>query len=206
MPSDPTSWLSLLGALLGAASVGTVTGALVTTYGGRGRERREARSKAMESLGRIETARGRKPIGNGAYYDRSDFAELNSRCLVAGVPRSVITVYEDVCHAHARLQTPDPGHREPLVFTAFLSGFYLSDQAARLIQNAMWHPHRSRLLRRWRLRRLRSQASDLFGDAWKSGIFESTYQEWRRLSGTGRRFRLIRRAVPKPEAVSDFTR
>ena len=45
-----TDWAVVAPAILGAIGVGTFAGAVVTTYGGRGRERREARSKALGGL------------------------------------------------------------------------------------------------------------------------------------------------------------
>jgi hypothetical protein len=47
-----TDWAVLGPALAAAVGIGTITGAVITTYGGRGRERRKARSKALASLER----------------------------------------------------------------------------------------------------------------------------------------------------------
>ena len=207
MSAGSTSWLPLAAAVLGAVGFGTVTGSVITTYGGRARERRKARSKVMSSLERFETGRAARPLRDGIEFDRTTFAELNSRCIIAGVPRNLVALYQEICQAHSRLQAADEEHREPLVIAHIMGGFYLSDQAARLIQNALLHPFRSRLLRWWRFRRLQRKAADFFSDTWRWDSFESLYHDWHRLSGRSnrsirfQRIRAIFRLLPTQGAA-----
>src|ERR1035437_6349200 len=73
--------------LLGALGAGGVIGTVITTYGGKSRERRHARSDVIACLLPIEIERRSKPVGEGLQFDEVDFAALEVKCMIAGVPR-----------------------------------------------------------------------------------------------------------------------
>jgi hypothetical protein len=83
MSGVATGWLPLVFTTLGGGAVGS----LIASYGSQARERRAARSEAMAFLQRFEIARGRKPGIGGNDFDDNDIAELETRCLLAGMPR-----------------------------------------------------------------------------------------------------------------------
>jgi hypothetical protein len=97
-----TDWVALIPAIIGAVGIGTVAGAVISTYGGRGRERREIRSNALASLEKIEITRRTLLLPEGPYYDLTEFSKLSAVCMIAGVPRSVIRLYDQVSYASRR--------------------------------------------------------------------------------------------------------
>ena len=93
--------------IAGSFGVGAILSAVVTTYGGKGRERRRARSKALARLMKIEVTRRTLPLAEGTYYDMATFARLASACMIAGVPRPVVILYDEICEVSRRFTVRD---------------------------------------------------------------------------------------------------
>jgi hypothetical protein len=89
--------------VLGAFGFGTAAAAVITTYGGRGRERRTVRSRALDCLEEIEIKRRVHPLGGSASYERKAFTALCAKCMIAGMLRHVVSVYDHVCEADSSL-------------------------------------------------------------------------------------------------------
>jgi hypothetical protein len=158
MSGAVTGWLPLVFTTLGGGAVGS----LIASYGSQARERRAARSEAMAFLQRFEITRGRKPaIDND--FDDSDLAELETRCLLAGMPRYLVDLYKQVNESgryrgYAKagsspiaelIADPAIDEMEDLVRHELISS------AAGLLASAVWHPWLTAPSRRWRAQRLR---------------------------------------------------
>jgi hypothetical protein len=200
-----TDWAVAVPAIVGAI-VGTVAGAIITTYGGHGRERREARSNALANLQKIEVDRRKLPLVEGTYYDLVAFAELGAACMIAGVPRSVIAAYDQICNAGRRFTVPiTSGSVGTVSFGAAMASFWLGNEAARLMGDALWHPRLMFLSHWWRVRLLRRKAMVLYGDFWQGALTRVSYQNWlkaERASWTARRaaLRAAKSALPGEES------
>lgn len=190
------------------AVTGTAAGAMITTYGGHGRERREARSNALASLQEIEVARRTIPLAEGTYYDLSAFAELIAASMIAGVPRPVITVYDQIGHASRRLtvpvKPPKPSVGRKTNWDAVTASVWLGNEAARLVGDALWHPRLMFVSHWWRVRRLRKKAMMLYGDFWQGSLTRATYRRWLTTHGGSRsarraRVRAAKGALPGEE-------
>jgi hypothetical protein len=187
-----TDWAVVAPAIIGAIGVGTFTGAVVTTYGGRGRERREARSKALGGLEEIEVTRRTLPLVDGTYYDLATFTRFGTVCMIAGVSRSVVATYDQICDASRRFTVSVPSGDGITAFDAAMASLWLSDEAARLIGDTLWHPRLMFLVRWWRVRRLRRKAMILYADFWQGRLTRATYRTW---MTRGRASRQERRAA-----------
>ena len=149
MSGVPVGWLPLVFTTLGGGAVGS----LIASYGSQARDRRAARSEAMAFLQRFEIARSRKPVIDGNDFDDNDLAELETRCLLAGIPRYLVDLYKQVNESGRyrgyRKADPAIGEVEDLVRHELIS------RAAGLLASAVWHPWLTAPSRRWRARRLR---------------------------------------------------
>lgn len=205
-----TDWAVLAPTIIGAIGVGTVAGAVVTTYGGRGRERREVRSKALAELEQIEVTRRTLPLAEGTYYDLSTFAKFGTACMIAGVPRSIVATYDQICNASRRFTlTGSNSDRRPS-FDAFMTSLWLGNEAAVLVRNALWHPRLMLLVRWWKVQRLRRKAKMLYTDFWQGSLTRATYRTWmksERRSIKARRsaIRAANGALPGEVAMSSST-
>jgi hypothetical protein len=160
MSSGASGWLPLVFTTLG----GGVVGSSITTYGAQGRARRQARSRAMTALEHIEAARLARPAGEGFAYDRQAFAELEARCMMAGVPRRPVYWYKSLSEAAAG-KDMDLG---PIMATIHLIGY-----PGQLIYQALWHPYLSkprRPFQLWRLRRAVSRATAMHQMEWLESV------------------------------------
>jgi hypothetical protein len=190
--TDGTNLAALLPTIIGGIGVGTVAGAFVTTYGGRGAEHRELRSKALAALEQIESRRlTTRPIGEGTYYESKAFAELKAVCMVAGVSPVVVSFYDEVCKASSKFTRHgfNSGPDQPsgqISFKALMSTLWLMDEAARLVRDSLWHPKLSLLIRPMRVRRLRSKAMLLYSSDWRGALTRRIYSDWVRAECDGR--------------------
>jgi hypothetical protein len=142
MSSIPSGWLPFLFTTLGAG----VVGAVITTYGAQRRIRRETRSRALETLERIEAARYARGVNEVFSHDHEAFAELEARCMVAGVPRRLVYWFNALSQAAA-------GTRMPLGPMAAI--FNLISYSAFLTRQSLWHPYLCKISQPFQLRRLR---------------------------------------------------
>jgi len=173
-----TDWAVAVPTIVGAI-VGTVAGAAITTYGGHGQQRRETRSNALASLQKIEVARRTLPLAEGTYYDLTAFAELIAASMIAGVPRPVIALYDQIGHASRRFTVRNtPESSSDRSFDAVMASVWLGNEAARLVGDALWHPRLLMLFRWWRVRLLRKKAMQLYGDFWQGTLTRATYRKW----------------------------
>jgi hypothetical protein len=174
-------WAVILPTIFASVTSGTVAGAIISTYGGHGRERREARSSALTCLQKIEVGRRTGSLAAGTPYDSKAFAELISASMIAGIPRSVTAVHDQIFHASHRLTTPvTPPISLALSLDnrdAVLASVWLSNESARLVGDALWHPRFS-VFHRWRARRLRKKAMMLYGGLWQPSLTRATYRKW----------------------------
>lgn len=185
-----TDWAVLVPSIVAAVGFGTVAGAVVTTYGGRGRERRETRSKALANLEEVEVRRRTLPLNEGPYYDYATFAKLSAECMIAGVPRSVLATYDQICYASRRYVGPAPlGGQGHASFDAAMASLWLTDEAAQLIRDTLWHPRLILPFHSWRTRRLRRKAMILYGDFWRGNLTRATYRTWIKAERNSRRDR-----------------
>src|SRR5215470_10284955 len=97
-----TDWTTLTLAIITGAGFGTVAGAAITTYGGRGQQRRELRSRALECLEQLEVIRtnisAEEAMRENNFSDRPEFRQVRVSCLLAGVPRPIMDTYEKICN------------------------------------------------------------------------------------------------------------
>src|ERR1022692_2293913 len=91
MTSTAATWAPII--FSGLAS-GTVA-AVVTTFGGQARARRKARTRILRRLGRLEVARSAafEHFEGGFGLDAELIADLEARCMLAGVPRFAVRTY-----------------------------------------------------------------------------------------------------------------
>jgi hypothetical protein len=162
MSSGPGGWLPLVLTTFG----GGVVGSAITTYGAQGRARRKARSRAMIALEHIEATRLARTVGEAFAYDRQAFAELEARCMMAGVPRQPVYWYKALSEGAAG-KDMDLG---PIVASVRLIGY-----PGQLIYQALWHPYLSKLRRPFQLRRLQrtiSRASKIHQMEWLESVHD----------------------------------
>jgi hypothetical protein len=164
--------------IAGAFGFGAVVAAVVTTYGGKGRERRRARSKALARLMKIEVTRRTLPLAEGTYYDMATFARLASACMIAGVPRPVVILYDEICEVSRRFTLRDDADRWHVDMLPVEASVVLADDAAQLLRDTLWRPVLTFPRRWWRTWRLRRKALRLYGDHWPSSLPQSVYREW----------------------------
>jgi hypothetical protein len=170
-------WTALLSAV-GGFGIGSIVAAAVTTYGGKGRQRRKARSKALTRLEKFEITRRTLPLAEGSYYDMGTFAALASTCMIAGVPRPVITLYGQVCEVGRRFTARDDPGGWHVSYKAVMASVSLTDDAAQLLRDTLWRPVLTFPRRSWRTWRLRRKALRLYGDFWPSTLPQNTYSTW----------------------------
>jgi hypothetical protein len=148
----PSGWLPIIVTTFGAG----IAGSLIATYGGQARARRKARSRVMATLLRLETARLNRPAHDVVDYSDVDMAELQARCVLAGVPNFTVRLYL-VTNEDRRYYDPS---WKPLPFEGSMRQaqdtlkFALISQSARLLAFTIWHPWLSIPVRRVRARRL----------------------------------------------------
>ncbi len=182
--ASATDWVTLAPAIAAAAGVGTIVGSAITTYGGRGREQREARSRALDCLEKLEVLRtgmSDEERLNSSFVDLPEFRQLRVSCMVARVPRSVVDTYGKICD-DARWRNLD--YASDRQVTAVVSAVLL-DRAARLVRDALYHARLARTVSWWRMKRLRSMAWELYGPGpdmaeWTTSL-PRLYRRWRQI-------------------------
>jgi len=203
MSGAVTGWLPLVFTTLGGGAVGS----LIASYGSQARERRAARSEAMAFLQRFEIARGRKPATDND-FDDSDLAELETRCLLAGMPRYLVDLYKQVNESgryrgYVKVKSSpiaeliaDPAIDE----MAAVVRSELISRTAGLLASAVWHPWLTAPSRRWRAQRLRRI---LFrtdpSAAWMQQNHRRVLREWESSLLKMRRERPWPRSMAQPE-------
>jgi hypothetical protein len=160
---------------------GSLAGSVVSTYGGKGRDRRKARSRALNCLEKLEIARRDHSDRPGTHYDREAFTALCAKCMIAGVPRSVVSVYDHICRAADRFAEPDAAGSGKTIDPE-----RLAEEAAVFLRDALWRPQATRISRRRRARKLDQDAGRCFGESWSA--------TWQPL--------LARRRAPRPASTS----
>src|SRR6266536_2367095 len=149
--ASATDWVTLAPAIAAAAGVGTIVGSAITTYGGRGREQREARSRALDCLEKLEVLRtgmSEEERINSSFVDLPEFRQVWVSCMVARVPRSVVDTYGKICD-DARWRNLD--YASDRQVTAVVSAVLL-DRAARLVRDALYHARLARTVSWWRMK------------------------------------------------------
>ncbi|WP_406387037.1 hypothetical protein [Streptomyces sp. NBC_00211] len=141
--------------LLGAGSVGGVVSQYVTAAP----DRRKARATAREAMAELERKRWASG-GDGERRELRDAAHaFESATMISGLPREVaqwyvrvITAsYNESLRSWKEQPLPEFGGGVPVVYMDAFAG------AADLVQFVLWHPQRSKLT--WRRRLKRSQAA-----------------------------------------------
>lgn len=168
MTSGPSGWLPVGIASGTSLLAGGSAGALISTYGGKGRERRKIRSKAMTALLELETKRHSQPMGDRLKNaDAEGIANLQARCMLAGVPYQLVELYAtaDKRWRHVPLPKTSPPDfaNDPQPWLEIMLAGEVLNHAARLLRQALWHPWLSKPTRRWRARKLKSTLDLVFG-------------------------------------------
>ena len=184
MSTNPAGWLPLI---ITSLTAGGAVGAVITTYGGKSRERRQARSEVIACLQRIEVARLSRPTKEGLLYVAADFAELETKCMIAGVPRELVFLYKTISERWAGL-TPSKGLGgqpidEKRALVEFLAAFAFIDRAAELLTEALWRPLLSRPLRNKRMRALDKMINEVSGRPMEMFSANTAYRNWRAVTG-----------------------
>jgi hypothetical protein len=140
MTSTAATWAPII--FSGLAS-GTVA-AVVTTFGGQARARRKARARILRCLRQLEVARRAafEHFEDGGFsLDAELIADLEARCMLAGVPRFAVRTYrlayESACMASSSTAEETWVEGRPSMFA--LTGSFM-DEAARHVAAAVWHP------------------------------------------------------------------
>jgi hypothetical protein len=188
MTSGPSGWLPI--AITSATSLfaGGSVGALITTYGGKGRERRKARSEAMTALLACEQARRSQQFGDRLTNpNREGIAQLQAMCLLACVPRDLVRMYQEADEQWRIVPFPPSilspqTHEEYLAWAEFQVAVEFIDRTADLLTHALWHPRRSALLRRLHVRKLRKMRYRVFRQGKPILSLYGWYRFWRALS------------------------
>ena len=174
-----TDWSILAPSIIAAAGFGTIAGAAITTYGGRGQQRREVRSRALDCLEHLEVIRSyistEEAMQGHEFSERLEARQMRVNCMLAGVPRRIIDTYEKICNDAWMGPCSDLGDR---VLTVMLP-----EGAARLVRDALYSPTLTRVTYRWRVKKLRYMAWNVYGPSpnvceWTS--LPRLYQAWRR--------------------------
>jgi hypothetical protein len=97
-------------------------------------------------------------------------------CMIAGVPRHVVNVYDHFCEVGSRFTAVDDPGGWHVSYNAVMASIWLTDEAARLVRDVVWSPRLTLATRRWRAWRLRQRAHRLYGDYWPSSLPQNTYQ------------------------------
>ena len=148
MSTGPTGWAPLIFTGLVTGGLGSVVGSIISTYGVNARIRREARSKVVECLTRIETERRSVPTGQEFHNSREHAKELELLCFIAGIRTRPSQTYRmvlvAVSGAHHFVRDGEMLYlvhngRAPTRTESEL-GNALIAQAAACLTQAIWHP------------------------------------------------------------------
>lgn len=180
MSDAPSGWLPFVVTTLGAGGAGS----LITTLGSQSRERRRVRSEALECLQRTETTRMAQPLSGEPYYDADRFAELQTKCLLAGVPRHVVTLYDDFASTAANrpLDLSQPVHIASTQTIGRLLIVKLIERVASIIIEFFWHPWLSRIFFSRKLRRIEQIFNEAFPNAPLQLDLETVYTTWQEIA------------------------
>jgi hypothetical protein len=167
-----------------ALVAGSSVGSFISTYGGKARERRIARSACIFALRSIETER-RTHMVTGRIVDKPGLAELEAKCMAAGVPRFLSALYRSASERFEGQKVPlaNQGAADVLKLSAYVVADNSIERAAELLISSLWHPWLSRLLRRRRLRELEKIVRHVSGRGTYLLSVQDSYRIWRRLAG-----------------------
>ena len=172
------TWVLVMAASLAS---GTLS-ALVTTYGARTKERREARAKVHACFQKVEQL-SRHPDPAQEYYRQllSALEDLEGASLVAAAPFRLVRFYRRVrLQAYATHFTTPPEERDQ-PRAHWLVAARVADRTAALMAAALWHPWLSAPAHRWHLRRLRQILhAGLPEHARQRQLASRNLQEWER--------------------------
>ncbi|UFR03190.1 hypothetical protein KBP30_19270 [Streptomyces sp. Go40/10] len=149
--------------ILGAGSVG----GLVTQYVSAGPERRQARAAARSAMSALEEAVWSEGRQEEWAKLRSAQHAFEAAALIAGVPQEVSDWYvktRAAIYMESRRsweQYPDPEYGGG-VNVKYLRAL---NEATALVYEALWHPHRSKLLWRRRLKAARARGRAVVADS-----------------------------------------
>lgn len=190
-----TGWLPIIFTTL----VGGVVGAVVTTFGGQARARRKARAKILKHLRQLEVARSAafECFDDGEFrLDPELIADLETRCMLAGVPRFAVRTYR-LAYESARMASTSATEEtwvngRPSLRA--LSGS-LMEEAAKHVAATVWHPWLSGLTVQGECAHLRETIELAFPDIYVlDGWSKPTIRRWRRVMVL-RRHPLARRRI-----------
>jgi hypothetical protein len=186
MSSGPSGWLPIIITSLTSLTAGGSAGALITTYGGKGRERRRARSDVIAALSAAEVARLSRPPEAGPSANPAEIAELQTKCMLAGVPRALPDLYK-LANDRWRDKPAPPietsADAAPRVLRHVLA-MRTIDEAASLLSGALWHPWLSRFAQPWRVRRLENIIEGVSGRRSEVLSTDALYEIWREYTVT----------------------
>jgi hypothetical protein len=177
-----TDWLPIIFTTLGGGAVGAV----VTTFGGQARARRKARAKILKRLRLLEVARSAafEHFDDGELdLDPELIADLETRCMLAGVPRFAVRTYRLAFEA-ARMAS-NPVTKEKWV-SERPSMLALTDslmvEAAKHVAATVWHPWLSWLTVQGECAHLRNTIELAFPDIYVLDHWpRQTISRWRRV-------------------------
>jgi hypothetical protein len=112
-----------------------------------------------------------------------EFRKLRVNCMIAGVPTPAVEIYGKIGDDAPWLGTE--GHVDPRA--SHILSAILADAAAQLIRDALYHPMLTRFTYRWRVKRLRSMAWELYGPGPDMSQWTSLpvfYRRWRQIQNT----------------------
>lgn len=202
MTTTATDWLPIIFTTLGGGAVGAV----VTTFGGQARTRRKVRAKILKHLRQVEVARiaAFEDFYVGEFrLDRELIDDLETRCMLAGVPRFAVRTYR-LAYESARMARKSvleekwvPGRPSMLTLT---SSFM--EEAAKLVAATVWHPWLSWLTVQGECAGLKETIELAFPDIHVSDNWSrQTIRRWRRVMVL-RRHPLARRRMRREAEVA----
>jgi hypothetical protein len=189
MDTGPVGWLPIIATSASAILAGGAAGAIITTYGGKARERRQARSDVITTLSRIEIARLSQQADHGPSIDVASIAELETKCMLAGVPRELSVMYKSANDRWRESRPPatPPAEVAGLAYIQAMITDWIAlqtiERSAELLTNALWHPWLSRPLRHWHVRKLEQRINAVSGRRGQLPSRDNTYRMWRQVSG-----------------------
>ena len=202
MTSTAATWAPII--FSGLAS-GTVA-AVVTTFGGQARARRKARARILRRLRQLEVARRGAfehfDDDGGFSLDAELIADLEARCMLAGVPRFAVRTYR-LAYESARMASTSTAEEtwvegRPSMFA--LTGSFM-DEAARHAAATVWHPWLAWLTVQGECSYLRETIELAFPDISVLANWpRKTIRRWRRAMAL-RRHPLARRRIRRQAEV-----
>jgi type II secretory pathway pseudopilin PulG len=148
--------MTLVGTVVTTAVAGVfggMGGAVIIASSAQARERRDARAQAREALRRAENLS--LSLRPGHQVIKAAHADLETRALLARLPRALVELYCEAMRQWAKWATTPADDNAPLRDPEATACGTVARQAARLLTAAAWHPWGSAPQVWWRTRRLR---------------------------------------------------